>query len=267
MQPLEGVELTAVAEISEETAKQAQQFFGFRERYVDYREMLQQANLDAVVIALPTNLHKQATIDALEAGCHVLCEKPPTSTAEEMQEVAEAVHKNNRKYMFVRQSRFLPNVQLARRMVLEGELGEVYAAETGWVRSRGEQIRGTAWRSRRDEGGGVLLDLGIHGIDQAWFCMGNPEPVEVMAMTHTAFRHFSVDPVNYTADDTCACMIRFETGAVLQGLFAFGMNAVGPPEEQGNDWTLFTRMADFEAIRYRGRTRRQSQAHHAGAGR
>lgn len=232
MQPLEGVELTAVSEINEAAAQQAQQFFGFKERYVDYREMLQQADLDAVVIALPTNLHKQATIDALEAGCHVLCEKPPTNTVEEMQEVAEAVQKNNRRYMFVRQSRFLPNVQLARKMVLAGELGEVYAAETSWVRSRGTQIKGTAWRSRRDEGGGVLLDLGIHGIDQAWFCMGNPKPVEVMAMTHAAFRHFSVRPDDYTADDTCICMIRFDTGAVLQGLFAFGMNAIGPPDEK-----------------------------------
>lgn len=242
--PVEGVELVSVADLNEEHRALSLERFGFRSAYADYREMIEKEELDVAVILLPTFLHKEVTIACLEAGLHVLCEKPPTSTYDEMLEVAEVARKSRGKYMFVRQSRFTPHVRAARKMIEEGKLGEIYCAEAKWIRSRGGQIRGDAWRSEKNRGGGVLLDLGIHGIDQAWFAMGRPRPVEVCAGTFTAFKRFASDPLKCTADDTFAGMIRFDNGAILQCLFAFGMNTVGPenPGDPDNpfqkDWQI-----------------------------
>lgn len=242
--PLDDIELVAACDVREENVRGTRERSLFREVYTDYREMIEKADLDAVLIRLPTFLHKQATIDCLKAGLHVLCEKPPTCTYEEMLDVAKAARSSPGKYMFVRQSRFLPSVRAARRMVQEGKLGEVYCAESRWIRSRGKQILGNAWRSEKERGGGVLLDLGVHGIDQAWFAMDKPKPVEVTAATFTAFKQYATDPNTYSADDTVAGMIRFESGAVMECLFAFGMNAVGPqdpnqPDEPyATDWQV-----------------------------
>ncbi|MEM6820676.1 MAG: Gfo/Idh/MocA family oxidoreductase [Verrucomicrobiota bacterium] len=243
--PIPGVELSAVADVDELSAIRAKEFFGFANHYTDYLEMIEKEALDAVVVLVPTFLHKQVTIDCLRAGLHVLCEKPPTNNYQEMEEVAAEVRSSGKKYMFIRQSRFSPAVQAARKLVLEGKLGDIYAADARWIRSRGSQIQENAWRSQKDSGGGVLLDLGIHGIDQAWFCMGNPTPIEVTAATYTAFKEFSREPENYTADDTFAGSIRFENGTFLQCLFAFGINAVHPAAESdkvedslGTEWQI-----------------------------
>jgi len=239
--PLDDVEFVAAADVNAESLGKLCEGLGIGGRYENYGEMIEKEELEAAVIALPTFLHKDATIACLEAGLHVICEKPPTNNYEEMLEVAEVARKSPGKYMFIRQSRFGANVQAARKMVADGKLGNVYCAEAKWIRSRGRQIRGNAWRSEKDRGGGVLLDLGIHGIDQAWFAMGRPKAVEVMAGTFTAFKQYAGEPEKYSADDTFAGMIRFETGAVMNCLFAFGMNAVGPAradEPYSKEWQI-----------------------------
>lgn len=102
----------------------------------DFSEMFDKCELDAVCIGLPTWLHYEVSKDALNGGMHVLCEKPPTNTAVEMQELAQIAAEKNLTYMFVRQSRFTPGLQEGRRRVLAGDLGDVYHAQTQWVLSR-----------------------------------------------------------------------------------------------------------------------------------
>lgn len=227
-EPIPGVEFTALADLNSDSAAAAKELFGFKRTYADYREMLKNEDLDGVVILLPTFLHKQATIDCLEADVHVLCEKPPANDYEEMLEIAAAVEKSSKQYMFIRQSRFGAVAQAARQCVIEGKLGTVYAGETKWVRTRGAQVREQCWRTDKAKGGGVLIDLGIHGLDLLWYCMGNPVPVEVTASEIPAFKQYAPQPDAYTADDNFFFLIRFENGAVIQGTFAFGMNQVGP---------------------------------------
>lgn len=235
MEAIPGIELTAMADINEEAGKEAQELFGFKSRYTDYHEMLAKEDLDAVVIVLPTFLHKQATIDCLEAGVHVLCEKPPANDYEEMLVIAEAVKKSGKQYMFVRQSRFGAGAQATRKLLQEGKLGTVYAGKAEWVRTRGAQVIGDTWRTDKTKGGGVLIDLGIHGLDLIWYCMGNPTPVEVSASEIPAFKSYAPEPDNYTADDNFFAWIRFDNGAVIQGTFAFGMNQVGPKSPKKPD--------------------------------
>lgn len=226
--PIPGIEFTALADINAESGQAAKELFGFKRAYTDYREMLKNEDLDAVVITLPTSLHKQATLDCLAANVHVLCDKPPANDYEEMLEIAAAVERSDKQYMFIRQSRFSAVAQATRQRIQSGELGDVYAGETKWIRTRGAQVRGDTWRTNKSKGGGVLIDLGIHGLDLLWYCMGNPTPVEVTASETPAFKQFAPDPEQYTADDNFFFWIRFENDAIIQGSFAFGMNQVGP---------------------------------------
>ena len=223
-----GVELTALAELDEARRVEIVKQYGFRQSFPDWQTMILEAELDALVVALPTFMHGDACLGGLRAGLHVLCEKPPTSTAAEMTRVARVARDRELVYMFGRQSRFDPRVLAARKLVAGGKLGDVYHAEASWTRTRWGGLRTPSWRLERDRGGGVLLDLGVHAIDEAWFCMGCPKPVEVSAGLYAAFKHLSPRPSTYTADDAAAGMVRFEDGATLSFRVTFALNTPGP---------------------------------------
>jgi len=193
--------------------------------YDDYRTMIDQGDLDAVVNALPTGMHAEASLYALEHGLHVMCEKPPTVNAAEMIEVADAAKSRRLTYMFARQNRFGPDLREARELVQEGSLGRVYHAESRWMRARFIPFRG-GWGVNKDAGGGVLLDLGVHQVDDAWFAMGCPEPVSVFAAMHCGMSNLAPDDLSmpYNADDATVGLIRFVNGASLSFLVTFALN-------------------------------------------
>lgn len=188
----------------------------------DYQEMFDACDLDAVCIGLPTWLHAPVSLEAVERGMHVLCEKPPSNDAAELIPVTQLAAKKGLTYMFVRQSRFSAQLMEGRRLVQTGELGEVYYAETRWIRTR--WCSGRGWRHDKDKGGGVLLDLGIHAIDNVWFMMGCPRPTEAMAGLYCNFSHLAPDDQIYTADDAACGFVRFENGCTLHFAVAFSLN-------------------------------------------
>ena len=188
----------------------------------DYHEMFDACDLDAVCIGLPTWMHAPVSQEAVERGMHVLCEKPPSNDAEELIPVTQLAASKGLTYMFVRQSRFSAQLMEGRRLVQAGELGEVYYAETRWIRTRWCSARG--WRHDKVKGGGVLLDLGIHAIDNVWFMMGCPCPTEVMAGLYCNFSHLVPPEQTYTADDAACGFVRFENGCTLHFAVAFSLN-------------------------------------------
>jgi predicted dehydrogenase len=212
--------------------------------YADYRAMVREAELDAVLIALPTSMHVKASKFALSNGLNVLCEKPPAIAANEMAEVARLSRKKGLTYMYVRQQRFEPAKQVVRKMLAKGQLGKIYHAESKWLRSGGIPFR-HGWGVNKGHGGGVLLDLGVHVIDDGWFIMGCPRPVEVFAAMHCSFSHLGDGrklEMSYDADDGCMGTILFEGGASLQFATTFAMNTAGPrhlrkKESTNVDWT------------------------------
>ncbi len=188
----------------------------------DYRQMFDACDLDAVCIGLPTWMHASVSQEAIERGMHVLCEKPPSNDAAELIPVTQLAKNKGLTYMFVRQSRFTSQLMEGRRLVEAGELGDVYYAETRWIRTRWCSARG--WRHDKAKGGGVLLDLGIHAIDNVWFMMGCPRPTEVMAGLYCTFSHLAPPEQIYTADDAACGFVRFENGCTLHFAVAFSMN-------------------------------------------
>jgi predicted dehydrogenase len=181
--------------------------------FTSYEEMLADPKLDAVVVSLPNSLHFPGTLKALQAGKHVLCEKPPTLNAEQMRQLHAEAEQRGLIYFFGRQMRFAGSVQAARRAVAERRFGEIYFAKTMWVRSRGTPGGMGGWfTDRARAGGGVVIDLGVHAIDAAWYLMGNPKPRTVSAQTYQKFPQLVKAPVFDVEDSACG-MIRFENGA------------------------------------------------------
>ncbi len=198
--------------------------------YADYRRMMRMAELDAVLIALPTSMHAEASELALECGLHVLCEKPPATSASQMARVAELARAKELTYMFARQQRFDPAKQLVRRLVDRGQLGPIYHSESKWIRSGFIPFR-KGWGVNRRHGGGVLLDLGVHAIDDGWFLMGCPRPVEAFAALHCSFPHLGEGrglEHAYDADDCATGFVRFANGGSLNFTVTFAMNTAGP---------------------------------------
>src|ERR1700752_5322133 len=183
--------------------------------FIDFREMLADPALDAVVICLPNALHYPFSLQALRAGKHVLCENPPTINSAQMLTLHEEAQKRGLVYYFGRQMRFSPGMQAAKKLVKERRLGEIYFAETMWVRSRGTPDGVDGWFTERSKaGGGAIIDLGVHAIDAAWYLMGTPQPRAVSAQTYQKFPQLAGSKV-FDVEDNAYGMIRFENGATL----------------------------------------------------
>jgi predicted dehydrogenase len=183
--------------------------------FTNFDEMLLDSDLDAVVIGLPNALHYPFSLRVLRAGKHVLCEKPPTMNAEQMAGLHEEARNRGLVYYFGRQMRFSPAMQAAKKVIAERRLGEIYFAETMWIRSRGTPTGVDGWFTDRSKsGGGAMIDLGVHAIDAAWYLMGTPQPRAVSAQTYQKFPQL-VESKVFDVEDNGYGMIRFENSATL----------------------------------------------------
>jgi len=184
--------------------------------FSEYHEMLQDPKVDAAIICLPNFLHFPASLAALEAGKHALCEKPPTLNAAEMKVLREEAVKRKLIYYFSRQFRFTAATRAAKKVVDEGRLGKIYHAKATFVRSRGIPSGVGNWfTEKRRSGGGALIDIGIHALDAVWYLMGTPRPVSISAQVYRNFAHLAKVPV-FDVEDAAYAFIRFENDAVVQ---------------------------------------------------
>ena len=224
----------------------------------DYRQMFGACDLDAVCIGLPTWMHAPVSQEAVQLGLHVLCEKPPSNDATELMPVTQLAETKGLVYMFVRQSRFTSQLMEGRRLVQAGELGDVYYAETRWIRTRWCSARG--WRHDKAKGGGVLLDLGIHAIDNVWFMMGCPRPTEVMAGLYCTFSDLAPPEQTYTADDAACGFVRFENGCTLAFCCRVFDEYDEPAGASGGKRSGQKRDAGVSTLRHEGGTRKRKTA-------
>jgi predicted dehydrogenase len=179
--------VAAVADTSEDRAREAADRFGIPHVATDYRELLRRPGIDAVGIALPTWLHAPAALDALRAGKHVLLEKPMALDAGEAARVVAAAKRHRRHLMVGQNQRFGAAAQTVRRLVAEGRLGHVYHARATWLRRSGIPRIGSWFTQRRFAGGGCTADIGVHLIDLALHLMDDFRPAAVSAQTFAEF--------------------------------------------------------------------------------
>ncbi len=202
--------------------------------FSDYAELVADPELDAAIVCLPNFLHTAATLAALRAGKHVLCEKPPTLNAAEMRQIRAEAEKRGLVYAFGRQMRFGGPMIAARKLIKAGQTGDIYFAKTTWYRNRGIPIGIGGWfLDRKRAGGGAMIDIGIHTLDNAWFPMGSPRPVSVSAQVFQKFGHVVPDNVHFDVDDCGYAFIKFENGAVLSLETAWASNL---PDSMMPEW-------------------------------
>ncbi|NWG15661.1 MAG: Gfo/Idh/MocA family oxidoreductase [Chloroflexi bacterium] len=180
------VELIAVCDSDETRLQTLAAEWDTPVRYTDYCRMLEETPLDMVSICLPNALHAEAAIAALEAGMHVVCEKPMAPTVAEARRMLEAARLNNRRLMIAYNFRYRPDTRWMKQMVESGALGAIYQANVSWRRETG--IPGSGWFGTKNRaGGGALIDLGVHVIDLSLWMMGFPAVKTVSGDTRRLF--------------------------------------------------------------------------------
>jgi predicted dehydrogenase len=217
-----GVEITAVCDVVLDRAAEIAREFGIPRWYSSYQEMLEHEVLDAVSVCTPNVAHRDATIAALEAGLHVLCEKPMAMNLCEAQEMAAAARRSDKTLQVGMHWRFTGEAQALKRFIDAGEMGDIYYGEATCMRRRGIPGWGV-FTQKALQGGGALIDIGVHTLDHTMWLMGNPKPVSVMGVTYAAFGKRSDvvsiwapwDASTFDVDDMAVALVRFEGGASL----------------------------------------------------
>jgi predicted dehydrogenase len=218
----EGVRIVAVADAVPATAKAAADKFDVPHQFTDYKQLLQMDEIDAVSVCTPNFLHKQPTIDALNAGKHVLVEKPLAMNAREGREMVEAARKAGKKLQVGFMNRFSSQTQALKRFIDAGDMGDIYYARAQALRRRG--IPGWGVFIEKDkQGGGPLIDIGVHILDLTLFLMGHPRPTHVSGISYAKFGTRTDvlglmgqwDPKKFTVEDFAVGFVRFANGATL----------------------------------------------------
>jgi predicted dehydrogenase len=185
-------ELIAICDKSRKRAKAIQKEFSVARVYHSIDDMIADRDVQAVSIALPNCLHAPTAIAALEAGKHVMLDKPFALNLREAKEVVRVAKARRRLFMVGMNLRFHDDAQMLRAIVERGLLGDVYHAKTAMLRRCAIPKFGT-WFCRKDmAGGGVLLDLGVHAIDLAFFLLDNFRAEAVTGAVYSKFGHRSL---------------------------------------------------------------------------
>lgn len=197
-----GLELMAVVNHKAESMAAFGNEFGITRQYKDIEEMLKDGQIDALVVSTPNYLHSPQTIAALNAGIHVMVEKPMAMNTPEAEKMYEASRRTGATLMVAHCWRFDQDV-----LWLKGQLGKLGKI----IRTKGIGVHthwGPAgWFTKKEfAGGGAMADMGIHALDTARFLLGDPKPVSVYAKIGTYYKDFDVD-------DTGTIIVEWDNGA------------------------------------------------------
>ncbi|MDP6380813.1 MAG: Gfo/Idh/MocA family oxidoreductase [Phycisphaerae bacterium] len=211
-------EVVALCDVDEKYLEKLGKDLGVAALYTDVGKMFANEQLDLVSIATPNKFHMELTLAALEAGCHVLCEKPPAMNAGEARRTVTLAEERGLRLMINFSFRFWEQSWALKRQVDAGILGDIYFARTLWLRRRGAPA-GDRWFTKKSlSGGGPLVDLGVHRLDLALWFMGFPKPVWVLGNTYNPIISASARKHQFECDveDLAVAMVRFENGAMLE---------------------------------------------------
>jgi len=209
---IEGVEIGAVADLDEARLERAAAEHKVGTCHRDYRRLLDMAEIEAVSVCLPNHLHAPVTVEALEAGKHVLVEKPMARTAAEAEEMAAVARRCGRTLALAMNYRWVvgPDARYLRQLVEAGELGEVYRVRSVSLRPRTFPPGLDTWfTDRARSGGGALVDMGPHMLDLALWYADDFEPTSVFAVTDTKLM------TDTDVDDAAVALVRLKGGCAV----------------------------------------------------
>jgi predicted dehydrogenase len=201
----EEAEVVAVASPTKRNAAKLAAKFGIPRVFTDYREMLKERDIEMVTIAAPNHLHAQMTVDAANAGKHVVCEKPLCMTLEEADLMIDTCTRQGVLLLYAEELFFTPKYVKAKEMADQGAFGRVYQVK------QSEKHFGPHapwfWDVERS-GGGVFMDMGCHGIAFCYWFLGRPKIESVYCHMNTY-----VHGDKTRGEDDSICILEFENGA------------------------------------------------------
>jgi predicted dehydrogenase len=223
------VEVVAGVDVDADRLKVMEDKWKVTKLYKDWPTMLKEVKPDAVSVCTPNGVHAQPTLDALNAGAHVIVEKPMALNPLQCEEMIATAKKNNKKLAVGFQYRYHPNTEFITRARDEGQFGNVMFVKAQALRRRGIPNWGV-FGQKEKQGGGPMIDIGVHVVEMAHYTMGSPKPVAASGNIWTYMGNKPSDVVSmwpnwdyktYTVEDLAIGQIRFENGAILQIEAAF----------------------------------------------
>ncbi len=213
----------AIADLNTDIAKAEAKKHGIANVYSDWREMIAKERPDAVSVCVPNVYHRELVLGCLDAGIHVLCEKPLATSVAEAKEMFAAAKAAGKSLMAAQNWRWNDNSRAIRRIVDSGDMGEIYYGEATAMRRMGIPTWGQ-FHYKQHSHGGAMLDVGVHMLDLAIYLMNNPKPLRVSAQMATKFGQRpeiakqlrnAWDPAKFDVEDFAVALVHFENGASL----------------------------------------------------
>ncbi|WP_211745227.1 Gfo/Idh/MocA family oxidoreductase [Paenibacillus sp. Marseille-Q4541] len=236
-------EMVAFCDIEQSRAEEAAAKYGAEgaKVYTDYHELLKDGSIDVVHVCTPNDSHSPITVAALEAGKHVMCEKPMAKTTEQAREMVEAAKRTGKKLSIAYQNRFRNDSLYLKQLIEEGDLGDIYYGKAIALRRRGVPTWGV-FLDEEKQGGGPLIDIGTHALDLTLWLMDNYKPKSVMGSVfhklsdrENAANAFGPwDTEAFKVEDSAFGFVTMENGATIQVEASWALNIV----EQGEAQTL-----------------------------
>jgi len=168
------VEIIYFCDIIPERAQDAVKKYKCGKAIIDYHDAINDPEIDAISVCTPNNVHAQISIDALNAGKQVLCEKPPARTYTEAKTMSDAQAKTGNMLSIGVVNRFNAGVNKIKELIDNGELGEIYHVYVSFRAQRSIPGLGGAFTTKEIAGGGVLIDWGVHYLDIVMYCLSDP---------------------------------------------------------------------------------------------
>ncbi|UJF35939.1 Gfo/Idh/MocA family protein [Paenibacillus hexagrammi] len=227
MEVLSGIpeaQLAAVTDVYLPLAESRAKQYNIEKVYANTEQLLADASIDAVIIAVSNEWHAPIAVQALQAGKHVMLEKPMAINLESAKTIVEAERQAGKILMIPHQLRWESLSMQVKDQAEKGALGHIYHAKAGWVRRKGIPGWGTWFTQMEKSGGGPLIDLGVHMLDLSLYLMGNPKPVSVYGATYSEFgpRKRGIGTWgtpnwngNYDVEDLATALIKLDNGATL----------------------------------------------------
>lgn len=238
---LDNVEMVAFCDIIEERAVKAKNQYGSADAkvYTDYKELLADKSIDVVHVCTPNRSHSFITVDALEAGKDVMCEKPMAINSVEAKKMLDAAERTGRLLTIGYQSRQRADSRYLKHEVEEGTLGDIYFAKATAIRRRQVPTWGV-FMNEYEQGGGPLIDIGTHALDLTLWMMNNYKPKMCMGTTYHKLGKLPADlqgnawgawdPEKMTVEDSAFGFVVMENGATIILESSWALNYADPRE-------------------------------------
>ena len=235
-----------IADISAERAKEAAERYKLARSYLDYHDLLDQPDIDAVTIAVPDHLHAKIACEAIKARKHVFLESPMALNVKEASRIAEASKKARRTFMVSQPYRFHRETQAVKALVQKNDLGDIYHARCFWLRRSGIPRIGSWFTQKQTSAGGCLAHEGLHMLDTCLHLLGEFEVKSVFAQTAARFGprgagegtwgHGEIHPKRlFEVEDYGVALLKLKSGKTIQLESSWAGNFPADGRQRGVD--------------------------------